>query len=241
MWSGVCVNAYVTKAIKFTLTICLTCITYWCSFRQVTSMLSACAERTDFWERTVLWSLWTSWKRQGEEQLLSPPLMQTSLARTRPYAVKVYNIHMGGVDLMDQLVASYRHTLKNKRWYMCIFWHFVNICIANAWCLHRRLGHRKLDLLEFKSAVARALIQSAQPRRPRRPSSTPPPPRKKSRVVHHVADELRCDVSAGHWPTKPIKKNASRCHVTCSSKTRYMCVKCNVPVCPECMDDFHNQ
>ncbi|KAK1898383.1 Chimeric ERCC6-PGBD3 protein [Dissostichus eleginoides] len=33
----------------------------------------------------------------------------------RPFSVKLYNQHMGGVDLMDQCVAMYPHRRKNKR------------------------------------------------------------------------------------------------------------------------------
>uniref|UniRef100_A0A3Q0RRX2 PiggyBac transposable element-derived protein domain-containing protein n=1 Tax=Amphilophus citrinellus TaxID=61819 RepID=A0A3Q0RRX2_AMPCI len=36
----------------------------------------------------------------------------------RPFSVKLYNQHMGGVDLMDQCVAMYPHRRRNKRWYI---------------------------------------------------------------------------------------------------------------------------
>ncbi|KAK1905872.1 PiggyBac transposable element-derived protein 3 [Dissostichus eleginoides] len=45
----------------------------------------------------------------------------------RPFSVKLYNQHMGGVDLMDQCVAMYPHRRKNKRWYIKVFFHFLDV------------------------------------------------------------------------------------------------------------------
>lgn len=76
----------------------------------------------------------------------------------RPNAVKIYNQHMGGVDLMDSLVALYRHSQRNKRWYMRIFFHLLNVAVVNAWLLWRKDERANIDLLEFKSTIASSLI-----------------------------------------------------------------------------------
>lgn len=39
----------------------------------------------------------------------------------RPFCVATYNKFMGGVDLADRMVAHYPHTLKNKKFYLRIF------------------------------------------------------------------------------------------------------------------------
>lgn len=39
---------------------------------------------------------------------------KSSVEIARPHSVKVYNLHMGSVDLMNSLVALYRHSQRNK-------------------------------------------------------------------------------------------------------------------------------
>ncbi|KAL3225719.1 hypothetical protein MRX96_025643 [Rhipicephalus microplus] len=43
-----------------------------------------------------------------------------------------------------------------------------------------------------------------------------------------------------HFPKKSEQKYASRCRsLACRSKTRYLCGRCNVPLCRECFQSFH--
>ncbi|XP_060845357.1 piggyBac transposable element-derived protein 3-like [Rhopalosiphum padi] len=37
---------------------------------------------------------------------------------TRPFAIQEYNKFMGGVDLMDRMIAHYPHGFKNKKWFI---------------------------------------------------------------------------------------------------------------------------
>lgn len=78
----------------------------------------------------------------------------------RPFSVKLYNQHMGGVDQVDQMVAMYPHRRKNKRWYIRVFFHFLDVTVVNAWHLERMSGLEKRDLLHFKASVARSLINA---------------------------------------------------------------------------------
>ncbi|XP_041834127.1 piggyBac transposable element-derived protein 3-like [Melanotaenia boesemani] len=111
----------------------------------------------------------------------------------RPFSVKVYNEFMGGVDQMDQMVAMYPHRRKNKRWYIRIFFHFLDVTVVNAWHLLRMSGLEQNGLLSFKASVARALINagSIQIRKRGRPSENSPPPLPvKRKVVSKVPPEL---------------------------------------------------
>jgi len=45
----------------------------------------------------------------------------------RPQIVKNYNLHMGGVDLNDMLVALYRTNIGVKRYYLRIVFHLMDI------------------------------------------------------------------------------------------------------------------
>lgn len=161
----------------------------------------------------------------------------------RPFSIDLYNKHMGGVDLMDSLVALYRNDVRNKRWYMRIFYHMLNVTVVNGWILWKWNDHQKMDLLEFKSRVGSGLIYAGLAELTRkkrgRPSGEPTPPVMKKRVTNTVPLELRFD-GGSHFPKKTEGKYALRCRDKhCTSKTRYECTTCQVPVCPECMLSFH--
>ena len=53
-----------------------------------------------------------------------------------PEAVKVYNEHIGGVDLTDQMHRFYTCMHKSSyRWYLWLFWFLVDMAIDNAYIL----------------------------------------------------------------------------------------------------------
>lgn len=160
----------------------------------------------------------------------------------RPYSIEVYNKHMGGVDLIDSLVGLYRHTVRDKRWYMRIFYHFLQVAVVNCWLLWKMNDEEKMDLLEFKSSIATSLIytgESKQGKRGRPSSVEIGLPVRKKRVHHRASEELRKD-GGGHFPEKTDSKYASVCHLReCKRKTRYKCMRCKEPLCPECFAKFH--
>ncbi|XP_067933202.1 piggyBac transposable element-derived protein 3-like [Watersipora subatra] len=163
----------------------------------------------------------------------------------RPRAIEVYNKHMGGVDLTDFLISCYRHSLKHKRWYLRLFFHFVNVTIVNGWLIHRWEHGDSVDLLEFRSSVAQALITQGwtmSNQRKGRPSSSYVHPPCLTNIRTRVPDEIRYNLDAGHWPEKSAMKYASRCVApTCHSKTRYLCRICKKALCPECFGAYHTK
>lgn len=197
----------------------------------------------------------------------------------RPFSVKLYNQHMGGVDHIDQMVAMYPHRRTNKRWYIRVFFHFLDVTVVNAWHLERMSGLVKRDLLHFKSSLARSLINagsfqirfsyichitdltdvkvvgeilccfvagSIQIRKRGRPnegSSTPFPPTKNLRgnAVSKTPPEIRF-APGNHWPRLTDGKNANRCKdAACTRKSKYVCMQCDVALCPGCFANFHTR
>nr|XP_039255146.1 piggyBac transposable element-derived protein 3-like [Styela clava] len=81
----------------------------------------------------------------------------------RPNIVKIYNQHMGGVDLSDMLMCLYRITIRPKRWYLRILYYLIDLSVTNAWLLYRRHVAQKnmqhTPLLDFRSEVADCLIR----------------------------------------------------------------------------------
>ncbi|KAK8763335.1 hypothetical protein V5799_034055 [Amblyomma americanum] len=107
---------------------------------------------------------------------------RTSVSITRPSIVGVYNECMGGVDLMDMLVALYRINLRSKKWYRRLFFHLLDVVIVNCWLLYRRDAttakvprNQQMTLLLFKAEIACVLKQQGKvatptTRRPLAPS-----------------------------------------------------------------------
>ncbi|XP_025193668.1 piggyBac transposable element-derived protein 3-like [Melanaphis sacchari] len=84
---------------------------------------------------------------------------KTRIKVDRPFCIQEYNKFMGGVDFMDRLISHYPHGFKNKKWYLRIFFQFMNIAIVNAWILYRQSPNPPLSLLRFKASIATSLTQ----------------------------------------------------------------------------------
>ena len=55
---------------------------------------------------------------------------------TQPFLGKKYNDGMGGVDVMDRLLSSYRPRIRGKKWYFPLITNAINIAVVAAWRLH---------------------------------------------------------------------------------------------------------
>ena len=55
--------------------------------------------------------------------------------------VKSYN--MGGMDLNDQLRGYYMTGRKSKKWWCCLLWFLVDICIVSTHILEKLLPHHR--------------------------------------------------------------------------------------------------
>lgn len=83
--------------------------------------------------------------------------------------VKDYYANMGFVDKADMMMSTYKIDRKSKKWYMRIFFHFLDLAVHNAFIIFSSSNEGKQILLkDFRFAVATALIgtinQSKSPR-----------------------------------------------------------------------------
>ena len=56
---------------------------------------------------------------------------------SRPFAVKVYNCYMGGVDKVDFLISLYRISARTKKWPVRVMFHLLDLSLANSWLQYR--------------------------------------------------------------------------------------------------------
>ena len=156
-----------------------------------------------------------------------------------PSVVPYYNASMGGVDLVDSLLARYRIQIKSRKWYFRLFIHLLDVVMVQCWLLYRRdadsVGIQKkeqLNLRQFKFDAATCLVMNGDLTKKKvgRPSSLDgiETVAKRRKLVHAAAlppPNIRKD-GVGHWPdmvdTRGLCRNGG-----CKGKPYIICTKCS--------------
>lgn len=155
-----------------------------------------------------------------------------------PAIVKCYNQHMGGVDLLDSHISRYKIHIKSRKWYLRLFFHFIDLAIINSWLMWRKLHKRKESLAEFKAELGEVMCKkgyvTAAPGTCGRPTSTLQAKilKKRTLFTHSPSSDTRLD-RINHWPIVTDVRNRCR-NPDCTSKTSktsIKCSKCNVFLC----------
>lgn len=143
-----------------------------------------------------------------------------------PSMVVVYNKFMGGIDLLDALTALYRISIRSKKCYMRLFFHFIDMATVTSWLLYRRdcmfFGVPKknqLPLFSFKASIAEALCKENKgnnlSKGKGRPSSGVDSQFEKKKKTGHATmpipqKNVRMD-QVGHWPIVSEKEADANC------------------------------
>lgn len=180
---------------------------------------------------------------------------KTDISVPCPKAVKSYNNFMGGVDLLDGLIAYYRIGIRSKKYYLRFFFHFMDMVLVNGWLLYRKhcecqkINKKdQIDLLEFRTQIAAALCyegKSNEKKRGRPSTDTVEAEITKKRHRGPTAEmpEFNCRKDkTGHWPV--MYEGRQRCkYPGCKGLTAVKCVKCKVHLCftsqRNCFTEFH--
>ena len=68
---------------------------------------------------------------------------------------------MGGVDLFDQFVATYRARIRSKRWWWPFFAWSLNAAAVNAWLLHKKIEAKNVPMLAFMREIVLTMLSSS--------------------------------------------------------------------------------
>jgi hypothetical protein len=167
---------------------------------------------------------------------------------TCPVAIADYNKYMGGVDKADMLCVVHGLSRKSKKWWHRIFFGIIDRTVVNALVVYLKLEGKSVSVLEYRRAVAQALITRATPvkvGRPRSAASTPVPA-KRRKSGHSVPKEIRLQNRGVHWVT--YDKKRGRCEVCqrneVQSRPHSKCSMCKVFLCcnerKNCFAIFHD-
>ncbi|XP_063682586.1 piggyBac transposable element-derived protein 3-like [Bolinopsis microptera] len=154
----------------------------------------------------------------------------------RPSLVKEYNKGMGNVDVFDGHVASYRISLRGKKWW----WpHLINTldCLkAASYSLYEICHSNEKTKLTYLNFIRRITIAYLKKR-------LQPPSSLCQRVAvwkgdNRVTPEVRLESRTNtHWP---VKTKQRRCALNgCKGRSNYKCEVCDVALCVLCFKPYH--
>ena len=137
---------------------------------------------------------------------------------------------MGGVDKHDWLTSKYATSIRGKKWYWPLFTRVLDMSVVNAWTIYKLLHGEKAEircLLEFKRYICVSYLKLSSVAKCSRANS-----------VGHPTSEVRTKAK-GHIVARRDKQR--RCqNKPCNRKPLSFCQKCDVTLCIECFDPYHN-
>jgi hypothetical protein len=164
-----------------------------------------------------------------------------------PALIRAYNKGMGGVDRCDQLLSFYRIKTKARKWYRRILYHFIDLCVVNAYILYKE--KKKVPLCDFKLDVAISLMYGERFDDPEtiranivRDTAAAQYARNGDPVGSEVVEFVRYD-GVNHLPVH-IANEGRRCKMPgCKKRSVIWCMKCKVYLCVKkgknCFVEFH--
>ncbi|CAH2087265.1 unnamed protein product [Euphydryas editha] len=173
----------------------------------------------------------------------------------RPEVIKMYNTHMGGVDLADRMLAVCPARSRTKKWTIRFFYHMIDLALNNAWIHYKKLQEKKgrpkkeiLQLRFYKMELAQTLIEvNTAPFElsdlDEDEENNVPGKRKRGRpATAPIPSKLRRSQGSSHLPEVTNKQN--RCRMPkCDKKSTVKCTYCDVFLCltfkRNCFKLFH--
>ncbi|KAH0818558.1 hypothetical protein GEV33_004233 [Tenebrio molitor] len=162
----------------------------------------------------------------------------------RPSVVKSYNENMGGVDLLDRVISNYRMNSRTTKWTIRAIYHFVDFSAAAGLLEYREDAEaanvpikEKLDYLDFKFSIAKALLSSGLAANPQNSNSSDSEDEeaaqlsRKRRRVEAIPEKRIRKKESKHLPhfIKDKQKSRSKCRYPgCKKLTFAKCSLCNV-------------
>ena len=152
------------------------------------------------------------------------------IAVDQPHSLVKYNASMGGTDLMDQRIASYRTQIRSRKWWYTLFRWGLDAAICNAFVVFRRMPSTdRLDLLAFRRSVAMTWLRwyGVLPR-PGRVLAA-------KNVMKRSSKDIRLD---GMNHLIMVVEKERRCAV-CKVNVKRVCSKCDVHLHDKCFLSYH--
>jgi hypothetical protein len=178
----------------------------------------------------------TSGNKTGNFQLRRPGKRgQPAQVYPKPLAIQNYTENYNAIDKNDQLRSYYGIATKAKKWWKYVFWFLLDVCMINAYILHKSrpaglIGplHRPMNHMKFQLHVARGLIAGFSSRK-RKPSTSPLPNADIRTPVRHEPSKIT--TARGKRNCVLCDRQGRRTPVGNKIQTTYECKRCAVALC----------
>ncbi|CAK9832664.1 PiggyBac transposable element-derived protein 4 [Anthophora retusa] len=152
----------------------------------------------------------------------------------KPLCVSDYNDSMGAVDKADMVISTVSSTRKSLKWYRKFFFHLLDICVWNAYCLYKHKTQVAISMAKFQLELIREILEKYH---------------KTTNYHQRTVNNNPLRLIERHFPSLyvPAGKNRKRRCVVCSAndkrrESRYECQNCNVGLCVDpCFKIYHTQ
>lgn len=151
-----------------------------------------------------------------------------------PDMFKAYNNNMGGVDLLDSMVAVYRVPYRIRKWWFAIYSWSLSIYAVNGWRLRMKTTGQKEPFLDFlRELCIEMFLQHGKPYLKKPLTSTHEASSRFDGLNHWI---VNTDLDA---QGKPKRRNCKNCSLKKKPdmKAAYICEKCNVPLHVNCFKE----
>jgi len=212
----------------------------------------------EFKWRTKMNTAYIRWKDTKGVHILTTafPCEETTVKRTQkdgssatvkcPLAVFQYTNRMGGVDRFDDRRGRYHVSRCSRRWWLRIFYFFVDCSLVNAHILFNSVHDNTITMMTFRQQVIRGLVMGislcsrksnvegcAWQQRKKRAATAKPA---------GVPDDVRLGSVGIHMPSSlPSFHRCRYCSTRTNNKrSKIMCCSCKVALCATpCFANFH--
>lgn len=148
---------------------------------------------------------------------------QKSKSVKQPNAIRMYKQGMGGVDVLDRILSTYRPRLRAKKWWWNLFANGLNMAVVAAYRFYQYLHpEEQITYLNFRRSTAISLVKAQPPRLRLGGPTAPTVESVRFDGINHILDS--CE--------------QGRC-VVCSKNTRLRCVKCAKRLHKLCSAVYH--
>lgn len=150
-----------------------------------------------------------------------------------PAMFKQYNEGMGGVDLLDNMVAVYRIPFRMKKWWFPFYTWSLSVSAVNAWRLRCKVKKQREPFLDFLRELVVDMM-ATHGLAPMRRNSLTSVPVDRYDGLHHWPQPVDQNASG-----KPLRRNCKLCYelLKKEKKASFTCKKCSVALHIECFEE----
>ena len=153
----------------------------------------------------------------------------------KPSCVLEYNKLMGAVDKTDMVISTIHSTRKTTKWYKKYFFHMIDMCLWNSYCLYKLKTGKTLSIAKFQLQLIDQILKKYH-----------------KQSSHHCirpGNNYSARLNGRHFPSPyeiNEKKRSRRC-VVCTKndkrrESRYQCQECDVGLCVHpCFRIYHTE